>query len=69
MMSVKIDQKLCKGCGICMAICPKKVYVLSGKRNNYGSSMPEADEQKCTGCLLCERLCPDAAIDVKENRV
>lgn len=69
MMTVNIDQIRCKGCGICVAVCPKKVCVLSEKRNSYGSPMPEASEQECIGCRLCERLCPDAAIDVKENKV
>ncbi|NLT47462.1 MAG: ferredoxin family protein [Clostridiales bacterium] len=68
-MKINIDNTLCKGCLICLEICPKKVYAISKKRNSYGSAMPEAVlENECIGCRLCERLCPDAAINVEEER-
>ncbi len=68
-MKISIDNSLCKGCEICLAICPKNVYGISKKRNSYGSAMPEAVmESECIACRLCERLCPDAAINVEEER-
>ena len=68
-MKIHIDKVLCKGCGICLAICPKKVYGVSKKRSSYGSPMPEVVlESECIGCRLCERLCPDAAINVEGER-
>jgi 2-oxoglutarate ferredoxin oxidoreductase subunit delta len=68
-VTITIDSDLCKGCGICIEACPKKVYVLSKSRNSYGSASPEAAfKNQCIICRLCEKLCPDAAINVEEER-
>lgn len=67
-MRVTVDTIRCKGCGICLSICPKQVFANSKKRNSYGSPMPEpVNEKECIGCRLCERLCPDGAINVEEQ--
>ena len=64
-----IDKACCKGCNICLTACPKKIFVKSKKRNNYGTSMPDVkDPDNCVECRMCERLCPDGAIDVKGDR-
>lgn len=54
-----IREKYCKGCGICVAFCPKQLLVL---RN--GKVYPERPEI-CIGCRMCEFRCPDYAIEVK----
>jgi 2-oxoglutarate ferredoxin oxidoreductase subunit delta len=65
MAKITIDRMCCKGCDICIAICPKKIFVSSKKRNSYGTNMPEAQNtNECVGCGLCESLCPDGAINV-----
>lgn len=66
-MKPGIDEIRCKGCGICISICPKQVFVLSLNRNSYGTQMPKASKPNdCIGCRMCEKLCPDAAIDIEE---
>jgi 2-oxoglutarate ferredoxin oxidoreductase subunit delta len=55
---VQVDKVRCKGCGICVALCPKQVLELV---------YPEAKcfvvrLQDCIGCLMCEMHCPDFAI-------
>lgn len=67
-MKVTVDAVRCKGCGICLAFCPKNVFSYSKKRNTYGTPTPEAAREKdCIACRLCEKLCPDAAIQVDEE--
>lgn len=54
-----IREKYCKGCGICVAFCPKQLLVLKN-----GKVFPERPEI-CIGCRMCEFRCPDFAIEVK----
>jgi 2-oxoglutarate ferredoxin oxidoreductase subunit delta len=49
----------CKGCGICVAFCPKHVLA-SGPD---GKAMV-VNEDACVNCGFCEPHCPDFAIVV-----
>lgn len=56
---------LCKGCGLCLEVCPVKSLSWSAvDRGVYQTPMPINDLEKCTACGLCERFCPDTAIRV-----
>lgn len=66
MANITIDKACCKGCNICISVCPKKVFSKSKVRNNYGTAMPAASKPKnCILCRMCERMCPDGAINVE----
>ena len=68
MANITINKIYCKGCSICLSVCPKKIFVSSKKRNNYGSSMPDPQNtDACIVCGMCERLCPDGAIQVEKE--
>ncbi len=56
--SVIINDSWCKGCEICVDICPRKVLVME----NFIAKVVDIDQ--CTGCMMCELLCPDFAIVV-----
>lgn len=65
---VYIDERLCKGCRLCVAICPKNVLAMSQRVNNKGYTVMEAAHQKaCISCKLCEKTCPDFAIYIESE--
>ena len=68
MNCIELDNDYCKGCQLCIAVCPQKVLELSTVRNAKGHLVPVAARAKdCSGCLLCEITCPDLAITVTHD--
>ncbi len=65
-VTFKVDT--CKGCGLCVEVCPKKIIQLSKtKFNKKGYSAAECtDPDKCIGCAICATMCPDVAIVVEK---
>lgn len=59
---ILINKAWCKGCGLCVAACPKKVLALNA-RMKCEAVQPEA----CIGCRSCDTICPDLAITVRED--
>ena len=68
MTKITIDLKLCKGCGICVELCPRKVLKIKIDMDTRGYHTPEAiHEDSCTVCGLCEMYCPDFAISPRST--
>ncbi len=59
---VKINQKWCKGCGICTSFCRQEALAL----NEQGRAVL-ARPEKCNRCGLCEDLCPDYVLTVVDR--
>lgn len=55
----RIRRDWCKGCGICVAFCPKQVLELD-EHEKAVAKRP----QDCICCRLCELRCPDLAIEI-----
>ena len=63
-----IDERICKGCGLCVGVCPKNVLRLATDRmNDKGYNPAEViDPAGCIGCAMCGIICPDSAIAVEK---
>ena len=62
-MAVCVEEEVCKGCGICVTVCPKKILEISARRNAKGANVVEqTDPEKCVECGTCQDICPDLAI-------
>lgn len=61
---IVIDTERCKGCGLCVAICPKKSIVISQESNQNGYFPAQATNTDCTGCAQCAIVCPEGIIEV-----
>lgn len=54
-----LNRTRCKGCGLCIAFCPKKVF----EADFEGKPVIKAPEA-CIGCMACDYRCPDFAMTV-----
>ncbi|MHC4745175.1 MAG: 4Fe-4S dicluster domain-containing protein [Planctomycetota bacterium] len=62
-----IDTEKCKGCGLCVSVCPKGTIAVCEKSNSKGYYPPRPVNGDCTGCCKCAVVCPDAAIEVQRD--
>lgn len=64
---ITIDIERCKGCGLCVIVCPKKSIVISKNSNKAGYFPAESSNSDCTGCAMCAIICPEAGIEVRRE--
>lgn len=65
---VQINKDACKGCGICITMCPVKILAFSDELNKRGVRFPKiTQEEKCTKCENCMIYCPDFAVVVNKD--
>jgi 2-oxoglutarate ferredoxin oxidoreductase subunit delta len=65
--TVTVDETLCKGCALCVPVCPKGLLRLAAERFNARGVHPVElvdPTHACAGCQLCATMCPEAAITV-----
>lgn len=60
---IRINRNWCKGCGICIQMCPMDVY----KADRDGKPVI-AQPDICIWCERCEIYCPDFAISLLGRR-
>lgn len=63
---LEIAEERCKGCGLCVGVCPRHILRLDDTTVNRLGYHPVrlTDAADCTSCALCARICPDAVFTV-----
>ena len=69
MNKVTFNVDRCKGCGLCVTVCPKKIISLSNPTLNKKGYHPAeiTDMSKCIACAMCATMCPDTVIKVEKE--
>lgn len=57
-VTLRLDQAVCIGCGRCLEVCPHQVFAPAGKKVSL------ADRDACMECGACALNCPVKAISV-----
>ena len=63
-----IEKDRCKGCGLCVIVCPKNVLEISSEVNAKGYfPVYQARPGDCIFCTTCCIMCPDVAITINKT--
>ncbi len=64
---ITFERDRCKGCGLCVTACPKKIVAMDEGNLNVKGFAPAfvTDVDKCISCCFCATICPDTVITIK----
>ena len=69
-----VDREKCRGCGVCVAECPKKIirlipydatYFVQCSTPNKGKTVTAVCNAGCIGCRMCTKVCEAGAIHME----
>lgn len=68
MAQVFINDKRCKGCGLCIDVCSRGILAFDMSRLNEKGYHPimVTDMEKCIACAMCARMCPDTVFEIEK---
>ena len=68
MVKITIQNELCKGCSLCIDVCPKNIIEIDKGIINKKGHHPVhiTDATQCTACAFCATMCPDCAIKIEK---
>ncbi len=58
-----VDKGRCKGCQICVTVCPYDALYMSKEKSVRGYFFP-LENGKCVACRQCVYACPDFALSI-----
>lgn len=69
MVVFTINEERCKGCGLCVRACPKKLLQISETVINRAGYHPAeiTDAGACIACASCALTCPDMCIEIAKE--
>lgn len=65
-VTITVNEEFCKGCALCVEICPQDALDLAEGMNSRGihpALLARPDD--CTGCTQCAVMCPDACLRIE----
>jgi len=66
---VVIESAECKGCRLCVEVCPKHCISIGSEINVLGYQFARFESGSCNACGLCFYVCPEpGAITVYKER-
>jgi len=66
---IVVDTEKCKGCEVCIPVCPTNVIEMVDEVNGKGYHFMQQVREECTGCTNCAVVCPDGVITVYRVKV
>ncbi|MFA5727518.1 MAG: mercury methylation ferredoxin HgcB [Saccharofermentanaceae bacterium] len=60
-VTLELDVEKCKGCSMCMMVCPHAVFEIENKKAVI------RNRDHCMECGACAKNCPEGAITVKSG--
>jgi len=60
-VTLKLNQEKCMGCGMCLLVCPRAVLSLTNGKIEI------ANRDACMECGACARNCPAEALNVRSG--
>ena len=67
MIEILINSERCKGCGLCIGVCPRNILSMS-KETNGNSYKYVIQKGDCAGCENCYSICPEGTvIEIKRS--
>lgn len=67
---VVIKKDRCKGCELCVSVCPKHILAIDDTEVNANGyhAVKITDEDECIACISCGLMCPDGAINIYKEQ-
>ena len=65
---VTFNTERCKGCELCVSVCPKHIVAIDTAVTNRKGYHPAGvtDMAACNACASCAKICPDSIITVEK---